>query len=239
MRGGTDRGRACWWWPGARRRPRHAAPAASRPATLADKVTADGMYVHLEKLADIATANGDSRADGTPGYRRQRRLRRQDVARQGLRRPDAGVRAARHDVAGAADTGRSSGRSFPVDQASPLVTTPAGGLSARRPCGRRSRPVAAAGDYGSVDVRGAFADRRRHRAVRWSTSRTRPSAEGAVGVLVVSDPGADGSPAGLFTPGYYQQLTSPGRRDRRGRRRGAAPHDRARPADPGREEARS
>ena len=33
--------------------------------------------------------------------------------------------------------------------------------------------------------------------------------EGAVGVLVVSDPGADGSPPGCSRPGYYQQLTSP------------------------------
>ena len=32
---------------------------------------------------------------------------------------------------------------------------------------------------------------------------------GAVGVLVVSDPGTAGAPAGLFTPGYYQQLKTP------------------------------
>jgi Zn-dependent M28 family amino/carboxypeptidase len=34
-------------------------------------------------------------------------------------------------------------------------------------------------------------------------------AKGAVGLLVVSAPGTSGSPAGLFTPGYYQQLTVP------------------------------
>ena len=34
-------------------------------------------------------------------------------------------------------------------------------------------------------------------------------AKGAVGLLVVSAPGASGRPAGLFTPGYYQQLTVP------------------------------
>ena len=34
-------------------------------------------------------------------------------------------------------------------------------------------------------------------------------AKGAVGLLVVSAPGTGGSPAGLFTPGYYQQLTVP------------------------------
>ena len=30
--------------------------------------------------------------------------------------------------------------------------------------------------------------------------------KGAVGLLVVSEPGTSGAPAGLFTPGYYQQL---------------------------------
>jgi Zn-dependent M28 family amino/carboxypeptidase len=30
-----------------------------------------------------------------------------------------------------------------------------------------------------------------------------------VGLLVVSDPGSDGAPRGLFTPGYYQQLRGP------------------------------
>ncbi|MDP9168453.1 MAG: peptidase M28, partial [Actinomycetota bacterium] len=43
-------------------------PAAPSAGELARKVTADGMYAHLQKLADIATANGDSRADGTPGF---------------------------------------------------------------------------------------------------------------------------------------------------------------------------
>jgi len=33
--------------------------------------------------------------------------------------------------------------------------------------------------------------------------------QGAVGLLVVSDPGPDGSPAGLFPPGYYRGLTAP------------------------------
>src|SRR6185369_3174048 len=34
-------------------------------------------------------------------------------------------------------------------------------------------------------------------------------AEGAVGLLVVSDPGSQGSPRGLFAPGYYRGLTVP------------------------------
>ena len=44
------------------------APAALSARELADKVTAEGMYAHLEKLSDIAAANGNSRADGTPGF---------------------------------------------------------------------------------------------------------------------------------------------------------------------------
>ena len=43
-------------------------PSADPARELAGKVTVDGMYAHLHKLADIATANGNSRADGTPGY---------------------------------------------------------------------------------------------------------------------------------------------------------------------------
>ena len=34
-------------------------------------------------------------------------------------------------------------------------------------------------------------------------------AKGAVGLLVVSNPGATGSPKGLFTPGYYRGLKVP------------------------------
>ena len=99
------------------------------------------------------------------------------------------------------------GRGFAVDQASLLVNTPAGGLTAvtirpRRPAG------CAAADYRDVDVRGAFA------VVDDTTcsvvdKQNVAVGKGAVGVLVVSDPGAAGGPAGLFTPGYYQQLKSP------------------------------
>jgi Zn-dependent M28 family amino/carboxypeptidase len=59
-----------------------------------------------------------------------------------------------------------------------------------------------------VDVRGAIAvvDDKGCSVVAKQNAAV---GEGAVGVLVVSDPGSNGSPAGLFTPGYYQQLTSP------------------------------
>ena len=48
--------------------PPSTAPAADPARELASKVTIDGVYAHLRKLADIATANKNSRAEGTPGY---------------------------------------------------------------------------------------------------------------------------------------------------------------------------
>ncbi|MDT5050462.1 MAG: hypothetical protein QOG75_6366, partial [Mycobacterium sp.] len=50
--------------------PRPAAPAAAPDLGrgLAAKVTADGMFVHLRALQDIANANKGNRAEGTPGY---------------------------------------------------------------------------------------------------------------------------------------------------------------------------
>jgi aminopeptidase Y len=38
------------------------------PETLLPCITADGVHAHLEKFAEIALANGGSRASGTPGY---------------------------------------------------------------------------------------------------------------------------------------------------------------------------
>ena len=45
-----------------------ATPAADFATSLQDRVTADAMMAHLEKLQDIADANGGNRALGTPGY---------------------------------------------------------------------------------------------------------------------------------------------------------------------------
>jgi Peptidase family M28/PA domain len=98
-----------------------------------------------------------------------------------------------------------SGRCFHVDQASLLVTTPPGGLNAitLRP---QKAPGCTAADYGTVSVKGAIAvvdDTGCSVGIKQNTA----VAKGAVGLLVVS--GTAGSPAGLFTPGYYQQLTVP------------------------------
>ena len=100
-----------------------------------------------------------------------------------------------------------AGRNYHVDQASLLVTTPAGGLSALtlRP---QKAPGCSAADYGSVSVKGSIAvvDDTGCSVVDKQNTAV---AKGAVALLVVSDPGTSGGPAGLFTPGYYQQLTVP------------------------------
>jgi Zn-dependent M28 family amino/carboxypeptidase len=49
-------------------KPRGAPAATGFAPALRDKVSADAMMTHLQKLQDIANANGDTRAVGTPGY---------------------------------------------------------------------------------------------------------------------------------------------------------------------------
>lgn len=182
------------------------APAALSARELAEKVTADGMYAHLEKLSDIAAANGDSRADGTPGFDAS-----VDYVAQTLRDKGFDVETPEFDRLAMSSPGRPSlvvsGRSFAVTQASPLVTTAPGGLSAVTLRPEKSSGCTAAA-YGSVNVRGAFAivDDKDCSVVDKQNAAV---GRGAVGVFVVSDPGESGSPAGFFTPGYYQQLTSP------------------------------
>src|SRR5262249_25002884 len=101
-----------------------------------------------------------------------------------------------------------SGRGYRVDQASLLVPTPPTGLNAITLRPQKARGCTAA-DYGTVSVKGAIAvvdDTGCSVVAKQNTA----IAKGAVGLLlVVSAPGAGGSPAGLFTSGYYQQLTVP------------------------------
>jgi Zn-dependent M28 family amino/carboxypeptidase len=182
------------------------APVSDPARDLSSKVTADGMYGHLEKLADIATSHEGSREDGTPGYDAS-----VDYVAGVLRDKGFDVQTSEFERLVMTTPGKptlvAAGRSFRVDQASLLVTTAPGGLSALTLRPRRSAGCNA-GDYGSVDVRGAIAvvDDKGCSVVAKQNAAV---GKGAVGVLVVSDPGSDGSPPGLFTPGYYQQLTSP------------------------------
>lgn len=186
--------------------PPSSGPPADPGNELAGKVTADGMYVHLRKFADIAKANNGSRADGTPGYAASI-----DYVATVLRNKGFDVQTPAFDRITIAQPGNPTltvaGRAFPVDQASLLVTTPPGGISALTL--RPSKPAGcAAPDYGTVDVHGAIAvvDDTGCSVV---DKENVADAAGAVGLLVVSEPGSAGAPSGLFTAGYYQQLKGP------------------------------
>jgi Zn-dependent M28 family amino/carboxypeptidase len=182
------------------------APAADHPRDVAGKVTADGMYTHLRKLQEIADANRGSRSEGTPGYDAS-----VDYVVQVLKDKGFDVQTPEFErldrTEGGNPTLTVAGRGYHVDQASLLVTTPPGGLNAitLRP---QKAPGCTAADYGTVSVRGAIAvvD---DTGCSVGDKQSAAVAKGAVGVLVVSAPGTGGSPAGLFTPGYYQRLTVP------------------------------
>ncbi|HJT92713.1 MAG TPA: M28 family peptidase, partial [Mycobacterium sp.] len=173
---------------------------------LSGKVAVDGMYTHLRKLQEIADANKGNRADGTPGYDAS-----VDYIAQILRDKGFDVQTPEFErldrMQGGRPTLTTAGRAYPVDQTSLLVTTPPAGLSALT-----LRPQTASGcspaDYGSVSVKGAIAvvDDAGCSVVDKQNTAV---AKGAVALLVVSVPGSAGSPAGLFTPGYYEQLTVP------------------------------
>lgn len=173
---------------------------------LSSKVSADGMYVHLRKLQEIADANDGNRGGGTAGYDASI-----DYAAQFLRDKGFDVQTPEFELLASTEGGKPSltigGRAYPVDQASLLITTAAGGLNALT-----LRPQKAAGctgaDYGSVSVRGAIAvvdDTGCSVVAKQDAAVDR----GAVGLLVVSAPGPNGSPTGLFPAGYYQRLTVP------------------------------
>lgn len=187
-----------------------AAPAEVDPdafaRNLAAAVDVDGMSVHLEKLQEIADANGGNRADGTPGYDAS-----VEYVAQTLR--DNGFHVETPEYTRLAITREGTqaltvaGRSYPVSQASLLFTTARGGLSATA-----VRPKEPAGcveaDYGNVAVKGAIVvvnDADCSIVAKHDVAVAR----GAAGVLVVSVPGPDGSPVGLFETGYYRDLTVP------------------------------
>lgn len=176
---------------------------ASDPAPvgdLADKVTTDGIYEHLNQLSDIANANGGSRSVGTPGYEAT-----VDYLSDILEGSGFDVVTPEFEWLKMGDRGNPTllvaGRRYRVEQASPLASTPQGGLSGlslrpRKPSG------CAAGDYGNVRGALAIVDDEDCSVV---TKQNAAVANGAVGLLVVSAGGTEG----LFEPGYYQKLTLP------------------------------
>ena len=136
-------------------------PVADLARDLADKVGVDGMYTHLRKLAEIADANNGSRAEGTPGYDAS-----VDYVAQTLRDKGFDVATPEYERLGVVSPGKptltASGRAYPVDQASLLTGTKAGGLRATT-----SRPQKPAGcvaaDYGTKKLDRRHRRRRRHR----------------------------------------------------------------------------
>lgn len=182
------------------------AAATDLGRTLAAKVNADGIYTHLRTFADIAAANKGSRADSTPGYDAS-----VDYVANLLRGKGFDVQTPEYERIAPGPPGNPvldiGGRTTPVVQASLLTPTAPEGLR-----GPSLHAVKAAGcapaDYGMLNLRGAIAvvDDTGCSVVDKQNAAV---ARGAIAVLVVSVPGANGSPRGLFTPGYYEKLTTP------------------------------
>lgn len=184
-----------------------ASPSPDLAAELAGKVGADGMYAHLHELQKIADANGGSRANGTPGY-----VASVDYVAQFLRDKGFDVQTPEFEVLDRTHGGNPqltiNGRNYDVDQASLLITTPRDGLNGVTLRPQKAARGCRAADYGAASMKGAIAvvDDTGCSIVDKQNAAVD---KGAVGLLVVSVPGPSGSPAGLFTPGYYQKLSVP------------------------------
>lgn len=180
-------------------------PKAVDPQELAGKITVDAMYTHLRKFQEIADTHDGNRAVGSSGYDAS-----VDYVAGLLRDKGFDVQTPEFERMGTMRGGKPaltvSGTTYRVDQASMLVTTAPGGLNA--PTLRPGKPSGcAAADYGSVDISGAIAvvdDTGCSVVVKQNTAL----AKGAVGLLVVNR-GRQPAPGGLFTTGYYRQLTVP------------------------------
>lgn len=183
--------------------PPHAAAQPGLGDQLAGRVSAEAMLGHLQRLQNIADAHGGNRAEGTPGFDAS-----VDYVAQSLR--DSGFdvttpQFTRLDTTAAgAPTLTVAGRSYPVDQASLLVRTPTGGVSAAvvhptapAGCQGGDYPSGAVGLIAVVDDSGC------------SVVDKQAAASGAAALIVVSDPQAAGAPAGLFPTDYYDRLTMP------------------------------
>lgn len=180
-------------------------PQAVEPQELAGRITVDAMFTHLRKLQEIADSHDGNRATGTSGYDAS-----VDYVADLLRSKGFDVQTPEFERMGTMRGGNPalvvSGTKYQVDQASMLVTTAPGGLNA--PTLRPGRPSGcAATDYGSVDISGAIAvvdDTGCSVVAKQNTAL----AKGAVGLLVVNG-GHQPAPGGLFSTGYYRQLTVP------------------------------
>src|SRR6476660_7491868 len=97
-------------------------PAPDPARELTAKVTIDGIYTHLQKLADIAMTGKGGRAEGTPGYDAS-----VDYVAGTLHDKGFDVQTPEVERLEVTQPGKPTltvaGRSFAVDQASLLVNT--------------------------------------------------------------------------------------------------------------------
>lgn len=184
--------------------PEQAAPPLSN--RLAGQVKIDAVLAHLQRLQEIADAHQHNRADGTPGFDASA-----DYVANALR--DKGFDVETPEITRLDTTvpGKPAltvaGIGYPVDQASLLVRTPAGGVTG--PVIRPTRSTGCAvADYPAAAPRGGIAvvsDAGCSVVDKQNVALQR----GAAALIVVSLPSRNGAPAGLFPPDYYDQLTMP------------------------------
>ncbi len=174
--------------------------------SLATKVTIDGMVGHLQKLQEIADANGGNRDDGTPGFGAS-----VDYVVKALQDKGFDVQTPQFERLQTLTPGRPTltvgGRNYQVDQASLLLQTPAGGISG--PVLKPTKPAGcSAADYGATPPRGGVAvvDDAGCSIVEKQNAAV---AKGAAALVVISAGGRNGSPPGLFVRGYYENLKIP------------------------------
>ncbi len=186
------------------------------------------MYTHLHEAAGDRRRERRKQGQRHSRLRRQRRLCRASSCR--TRVLTSRLRSSSSSTARRAATRQLTigGRDY---QRGPSLAADHH-TAGRAERGDAAAAEAAAGcraaDYGTASMKGAIAvvdDTGCSIVDKQNAAVDR----GAVGLLVVSAPAAGtGSPAGLFTPGYYQQAHRPGRRHRQRRQCGAAPHQRRR-----------
>jgi Zn-dependent M28 family amino/carboxypeptidase len=164
------------------------------------------VFQHLRKLQDIANANNGSRAGGTPGYQASLDYVVKLLTDKGFEVQTPEVSRLSLEKQGT-QTLAVGTRTFSVEQASLLVQTPPGGLSAPAVHAAKAAGCAPA-DYAGIAVKGAIAVTD-DSACSVVDKQKAAVAGGAVALLVTSARGDQGAPPGLFGSGYYQQLTVP------------------------------
>lgn len=168
--------------------------APSTPATefanaLHDRVTADAMLAHLEKLQEIADAHGGTRALGTPGYDAS-----VDYVAGVLRDKGFDVQMADFDVRiPFADEPRLTvgGQRVKAAPFSYTLGTDEAGVSGPLvPARTGPRPGCLASDYDGLDVKGAIVlvDRG---ACPFGDKQTAAAERGAVALVVANNVGGD------------------------------------------------